>query len=350
MSNKKTVTFVGWIRKGKPANCGETMKNQLLIARLEELGVRVRQMDFKDWRKHPWVLLQLLWNMIINKKDTLILSTSAQNVYPLMKLMKKLKWQQNTVHWVIGGSLGEKVISNVYRKDIIGYISHTLVESPLMKEQLDSCGIKGVKVVPNFKPINYIPNINEKEKVENRPLHFIFLSRIMPEKGCDYILEAVKLLNNNGYKHRFLVDFFGKIDEQYLKVFQSKIDVLQNVKYQGFLNLRQDKGYDMLATYDVMLFPTYWRGEGLAGVFIDTFISGVPMIVTDWAHNRCFMEDGRTALFIPVHNVVALYEKMKNCIDGKYDLFRMATDCQKQAEKFNIEKVVTNKLLAEILQ
>ena len=88
----------------------------------------------------------------------------------------------------------------------------------------------------------------------------------------------------------------------------------------------------------------------MAGVFIDTFISGVPMIVTDWAHNRCFMEDGRTALFIPVHNVVALYEKMKNCIDGKYDLFRMATDCQKQAEKFNIEKVVTNKLLAEILQ
>lgn len=64
--NKAIV--IGWINKGKPADCGETMKNQLMIHRLEELGVKCRCVDFKNWRRHPWVFLQLIWNLVIHKK------------------------------------------------------------------------------------------------------------------------------------------------------------------------------------------------------------------------------------------------------------------------------------------
>ena len=190
MSN---VIFIGWIRKGKPADCGETMKNQLLIKKLEELGVRVRQMDFKDWKRHPWVVFQLFWNIIVHKDETLIMSTSAQNVYPLMKLMKRIGWKQNTVHWVIGGSLAQKVKNGSFQADIVGYMRYTLVESDMMAKQLKNCGIEGVKTVPNFKPITYYPKLIQKRK--NGFLRFVFLSRIMPEKGCDYILEASRLLN-----------------------------------------------------------------------------------------------------------------------------------------------------------
>ena len=348
MPRNSNVILVGWIRKGKPADCGETMKNQLLIKKLQDLGVGVRQMDFKDWRKHPWVFFQLLWNMIVHRDEALILSTSAQNVYPLMKLVKAIGWHQNTIHWVIGGSLGQKVQNGTYRSDVIGYMQHTLVESRLMKEQLEQSGIKGVKEVPNFKPINYYPSLTQKRSFNDGKLHFVFLSRIMPEKGCDYILEAARLLNEEGLEERYVIDFYGKVADGYQTVFDKKVNSLKNVSYKGFLNLREHTGYDELATYDVMLFPTYWKGEGLAGVFIDAFISGVPMIVTDWAHNRAFMDEGETALFIPVHDVVALKTKMKEFIDGKYSLQELANNCQRHAEKFNVDNVVTEQLLKEI--
>lgn len=342
----KHVIFLGWIRKGKPADCGETMKNQLLIHRIEELGVKCRQVDFKDWRKHPWVFVQLLWNLVVHKDETLIMSTSTQNTYPMMKLMKRIGWNQNTVHWVIGGTLGDKTNQGIFQPSVIGYMKHTLVESSLMVKQLEECGIKGVKQVPNFKPITYYPKLSQKQ--ENGFSRFVFLSRIMPEKGCDYIMEAARLLNEDGYKDRFCIDFYGKVDETYRDVFLKKVDDMDNVKYAGFLNLRENNGYDKLSTYDIMLFPTYWKGEGMAGVFIDAFISGVSMILTDWAHNKAFVEEGVTGLFIPVHDVVALKDKMRECIDGKYDLNVMAKNCQEHSDHFNIEKVITKELLTEI--
>lgn len=346
---KNEIIIIGWINKGKPADCGETMKNQLMIQKLEELGVKCYLADFKNWRKHPWVFLQLLWYMLVHRGATLIFSTSTQNVYPMMKLMKRIGWKQHTVHWVIGGSLGDKVEKGIYSKDVVGYMDYTIVESPIMKSQLESCGVKGVITLPNFKPINYYPDIKERiSSVGSRPLRFVFLSRIMPEKGCDYIIECAKQLNNEGLEQDYTIDFYGAVAKTYETVFREKINSLNNVSYKSFLNLRENSGYDKLASYDVMLFPTYWKGEGFAGVFIDAFISGLPMIASDWAHNRQFMTENETAMFVSVHNVAALRDKMRECIQGKHDLKRMSLYCQKHAEVYNVENVVTENLLKKV--
>lgn len=345
----KGVIIIGWINKGKAADCGETMKNQLLVQRLEELDVRCRQIDVKGWRKHPWIFIQLAWDMIVHHNDTIIFSSSAANTYPMMKLMYRFGWKQKTVHWVIGGLFGERVQKGYFDRKVVGIIDHTLVESPLMKTQLESCGLKNVKVVPNFKPINYYPSIDWKSKEDrNRPLRFVFLSRIIPEKGCDYILEAAQILNEKEYFQKFSVDFYGKIDEAYKDTFFSKVNQLENVRYSGFLNLRNLKGYDILSQYDAMLFPTYWMGEGFAGIFIDAMISGLPIIATDWMHNKYLLKDGETAMFIPAHDAKALAIKMQECIDCIVDLAAMAFHCQQTAQSYDTKKVITRELLKEI--
>lgn len=351
MKHKNEAIIIGWISVGKPADCGETMKNQLMIRKMEELGVHCRQMDFKNWKKHPLVLFRLAWNMIVHKNNPLIFSTSAINVYPMMKLMKILRWKQHCVHWVIGGSLGNLVQNGTFRKDVIGYMNWTLVESSLMADQLISSGIKNVLTVPNFKPIPYYPTITTKTVRSNdkdNHMNFVFIGRIMAEKGCDYILEAARQLNEMSYQNNYTVDFYGKVDSNYENKFFEQVDKLDNIHYRGFLNLRENSGYDKLSTYDMMLFPTYWKGEGLAGVFIDALISGVPMIVSDWAHNREFMEEGKTAFYIPVHNITALRDKIRECIDGKYDIGQMSIACQEKAETYNVDNIITEELLRYI--
>ena len=65
-----------------------------------------------------------------------------------------------------------------------------------MIKELEDAGVKNVKYVSNFKPINYYPNIENAlmQRRSSKVVRFVFLSRIMREKGCDYILEAVRLL------------------------------------------------------------------------------------------------------------------------------------------------------------
>ena len=340
----KEAIIIGWVNHKHPAVCGETMKNQLMINKLEENGIKCLVMDFYKWRSHPWVLVKLLYALLFHRNASLIFCTSTQNVYPMMKVMKTVSWKQHTIHWVIGGSLGDKVQNGTFDSKVIGYMNWTLVESNIMVEQLTKAGVKNVIQVPNFKPIPYMPQV---EKRHNK-LRFVFLSRIMPEKGCDYIIECANTLNKKGLTDKYEIDFYGEVAESYENVFNSKLTTLANVNYKGFLNLRESKGYDTLSTYDMMLFPTYWKGEGFAGIFIDAFISGVPIIASEWAHNRQFLKEGKTALFVPIHNTTALADMMEECINGQYNVSEMAIECQKEAEKYDVNNVITQMLLSKI--
>ena len=339
----KEVIFVGWINQGRAPIDGETAKNQYIIAELKK-HCKVTVLDFYKKRKHPWGYLQALWSVVTKPQATIVLSTSALNIYSMLKWFRKLNLKRDVVHWVIGGTLGNKVKNGVFNADVIGYAKHTLVESPLMLRQLEGCGVKGVIQVPNFKRIDYLPKVNKPIGI----LRFVFLSRIMAEKGCNEILAAAKLLNEWGMQERYVVDFYGKVANDYRTTFEDGISGLPNVNYQGFLDMRQKDGYDRLATYDMLLFPTCWRGEGFAGIFIDAFVAGLPMIITDWAHNSQFVKEGETGLFIPVHDAKALANKMKECIEGKYDIDKMKELCQIDAKKYDVRNIITKELLKKI--
>ena len=238
----------------------------------------------------------------------------------------------------------------MYDAKVFGYAKYTFVESHTMVKQLQECGIKGVSQLPNFKAIPYFPDLNKA--LNNRRLssktRFVFLSRVMPEKGCDYILEAIKVLDEKGLQNRFCVDFYGKTDEAYEERFTQIVNQLDNANYHGLLDLKTDAGYDILASYHAMIFPTYWRGEGFAGVFIDAFIAGLPMLVSDWAHNSEIIREGELGILYPVHDVKALSDTMEKCILGEYDLEKMAVHARQEASRYDAEQLLNTEYLQSI--
>ena len=73
---------------------------------------------------------------------------------------------------------------------------------------------------------------------------------------------------------------------------------------------------NILAKYDAMLFPTYWHGEGFPGIIIDAFVSGLPVIATDWSLNADIIEDGKTGVILKENTVEALAEAMDAMINN----------------------------------
>jgi glycosyltransferase involved in cell wall biosynthesis len=320
------------------------MKNQLLIKKMQDLGVTCHQIDFKNWKKRPWVFIQFAYALLFYQRDSLIFSTSAINLRSMLKIFRKLHLKRNMVHWVIGGAFADNIKHRVLNKEDFAYVTHTIVESEYMRQSLQLSGFKNVLHLSNFKPITYMPQVHSNGRVKR----FVFVSRICSDKGCDYIFQAANMLNEQHYDEKFVVDFYGKVSSEYKDSFDAQIRKMPNVNYCGFLNLQENSGYDKLAEYDMMLFPTYWKGEGFAGVFVDSFISGVPMIASDWAHNCEFLDDGRTAMIVPTGDVAALAQKMKACIEGDVNIVHLKNECQREAYNYDIDNLVTISLLKQV--
>lgn len=347
MKNKNIIFFGG---VGSPTTFGgEPSKNKEILSRLRELGCEVTVIDSFGLRKNKIKLMKILCrffgNVIMRPKATIVFSTSFGNIYPILKILKYFPLKLHIVNWVIGGNLAEYIAEGKYLSKYVKQIDLFIMEGIKMKKRMVDLGFNSVMYEPNFKTIGVLPQII---KANDRKIHFLFFSRIMPEKGCQYILKSVEVLNKQGLTNKFIVDFYGNIENEYKQEFEKKVANAANVNYCGSLQLQDERNYGILAKYHYMLFPTYWQGEGFPGVVIDAYKAGVPIIGSDWNLNPEFIKDGITGILVPTHSVERLTEVMKDAINGKYDHITMSKNCQREIWKYDTCNVINLNLLQKI--
>lgn len=346
---KNKIIFVGGIGT-KTQFGGELTKNKEIIKRLSELGCSLILIDTYQARSKPFKLLillfKLLYNIIFNSKSTFVFSTSFGNIYPIFKLYHLFLSRVRIVYWVIGGIFSQRVVNGEFSHKYLKDIDLFLVEGIKMKKELMQKGYDNVHYVPNFKTVCPLPVINNRYDDKT---HFYFLSRIMPEKGCNIIMDAMKLLNKEGMSDKYSVDFYGNISQSYNDDFSSALSRLDNAHYKGCLQLTDENNYKALTQYHCMLFPTYWVGEGFPGVIIDAYKAGNLIVASDWNFNTEFVENDKTGYIIKTHSVLELAKVMKKIMQEKSVVELKAGDCQKQALKYDTKNVINEKLLQLIV-
>ena len=175
------------------------------------------------------------------------------------------------------------------------------------------------------------------------------MSRMNEKKGVSQIVESAKRLNSNGYGDKYIVDFYGTFeDETYKTTILERIKCMDNVNYQGVLNMGENSGFDKLAEYTAMLFPTFWPGEGFPGVLIDALMAGLPVIASDWHFNPDIVEEGKTGVLIKTQDANSLYTAMKDVIEHRDKYVKMADYCQKTAAKYDVKNVINKEFLNKV--
>lgn len=344
---KNKVILVGAINEGGVATCGETMKNQLFVKRFKELFDEVITVDTRNWQKRPWVLLRLFYVLLVyGRRCHVVLSACPISVNKTIYITNRLFKHVKVHYWVIGGNLHVYTDGGQVSIKELSQLQGVYVEGDLMKRELEKQGLTNVRVVPNFKPITFTPTITPKK--EGELYRFVFLSRVHPDKGIGEIAEAARQLNEMGLKEKFIVDLYGKIEPGYEEKFYAEIESLDNVEYKGFLNLTNNDGYQTLSTYDVMLFPTYWDGEGFPGVVIDANMSALPIIASDWFLNSEIVNHDRTGCIIPIHDSNALKDAMLRFIAGEIDLTQMRLECVEYVKQFDWRCVLSYDFVKDI--
>lgn len=342
------ILFIGDCGNFKNTSNGVYAKNIQLFNRLKEVFVTLKHVNTNNWKKNPSVLLNVLRSIWQYRKKDIIISLNTFSSYKLIKIVKRLFPSIRLNYFVIGGILPNFISQlEMKQRECYSIVKWFMVESQEMKRKMELLGYKNVIHIPNFKKIAYIP---EKSTETSVPFRFVFLSRIIPEKGCDLIMEATRRINKEIGEDKFLVHFYGKVDDSYESQFLKTINEIPNAEYKGFLNLADVSNYDVLASYYAMLFPTFWKGEGFPGILIDAMIAGTPVIASEWGYNTEIIENGTTGIIIKSKNVDELANAMNSFICNHSKVAEMTRHCRIQAMEYDTAKVLNKDLFAKILK
>lgn len=314
---------------------GETLKNKILYEYLKEQKIKFNLVDFEKYKKNKiTILFKCIFSIINPFTNKILISKASFSSYYFFKLCYYLNFFNKKIYYmVIGGTfpkfLEEKTFNIKYYKNI----EKIYVESLKMKEKMLSMGLKQTKYLPNFKKFEI--KDRSKKNIEI-PLKGVFFARITKEKGTEMIFEILQKINKEEVKIE--VDFYGPIAEEYEKEFEKNISLISSAAYKGILN-PEEKIYDILSKYDLMLFPTFWKGEGFPGSLLDAFISSLPVVASDWNYNKEIVNEKVGYLF-ESKNQKQFEKIIFDLIKNSNQLLKKRKNCFEKSKKYHVNNVL----------
>ncbi len=179
------------------------------------------------------------------------------------------------------------------------------------------------------------------------PIRFIFVGRLLNEKGIRYFLTAAEALKKRYPQVEFIV--LGEPDRGSYALSRSE---LQDYVKQGVIYYpgRVPNVIPFLAQSSVFVLPTYYR-EGVPRSTQEAMAVGRAVITTDMPGCRQTVIAGENGFLVPPHNQEALEQAMLQFIQKPALIGAMGQKSREMAEKqFDVTKINANimQLLARL--
>lgn len=132
-------------------------------------------------------------------------------------------------------------------------------------------------------------------------IHFLFVARIMKEKGIDLFLAAARQIRSE--RDDCVFDICGMCDDE------KYTHILEEAQKEGIVNYHGQQK-DLTPFYrqcSCLLFPSYYP-EGMSNVLLEAAASGRPLIVADRSGCREVVDDNVTGFIVPINDEAATIE------------------------------------------
>lgn len=175
-----------------------------------------------------------------------------------------------------------------------------LAQTKALVERAAQAGLPNVVWFPNSRPMPDLPDEPPGERACRR---FVFLGQVHRRKGIDELIEAGEELDSE-----VTVDVYGPLG---FDVDRSAFANLSRVRYRGIID--PERVHETLLSYDALVLPSYHPGEGYAGVVLEAFAAGLPVVCTRW---RALPElvDESSGILVEPRDARSLYEAMSRLV------------------------------------
>jgi Glycosyltransferase len=166
-----------------------------------------------------------------------------------------------------------------------------------------------VKVIPG-SGVN-LDRFTVSDYPDDRICKFVFISRLLREKGIEDYIHAAKIVKKKYPDTEFHVCGFCEAD------YQKRLAELHMEKYAVYHGMI-DNVPAFLKGIHCLVHPSYYL-EGTSNVCLEACASGRPVITTDHEGCRETVVDGKTGYIVPVRNSQALAKCMIQFIEKSYE-------------------------------
>jgi glycosyltransferase involved in cell wall biosynthesis len=299
-------------------------KNNINFQHLETGGVR------KVFFKSLFPFIKLIINLIKYSKKSNLISAHLNNTAlpilgPFIFLISKLTYKPYTIR--IFGGFGYENKNSIIKFVVYKVLKNSQMYFAQTKKLYDIAKKDNLKVTwfPTTRPTT------DLKICSNQCKKFVYIGRIIEEKGIFEILNASKLINSN-----ISIDIYGPLQNGLTKtIFQE----YNNVNYNGIIDPKDI--YTTLVNYDLLLFPTYYPGEGYPGIIIEALNVGMPIICTNWLEINDLV-DNKTAIIIEPKNHKSLAKSINNVYLNKKLYKDLCIGAQQRSRLYSMEALYNN--------
>ncbi|MBD5227495.1 MAG: glycosyltransferase family 4 protein [Bacteroidales bacterium] len=212
-------------------------------------------------------------------------------------------------------------------------VKNDLINYGITKKPLKVLGYGNVRGIDLKRFDPELPEVKAKaEKIRKEDVFtFIFIGRLVGDKGINELVEAFKRLNEKYPSTRLIL--VGRLEanlDPLLPVTLEEIDRNNAILTTGEV---KDVRPWLLAS-DALVFPSY--REGFPNVVIEAGAMGLPSIVTDINGSREIIIEGENGTIVPSKNELALERAMEKFIDSTESTKAMADKARKLvADRFD---------------
>jgi glycosyltransferase involved in cell wall biosynthesis len=170
----------------------------------------------------------------------------------------------------------------------------------------------------------------------------VFISRVKPEKGIETLFKSLDLIQDLDFR----LDIYGILLDDYRGRFTELICRRDYAEYRGVLASSEVVSH--MLSYDLMVFPTTYGGEGFPGVLVDAAIAGLPVIATDFAYNSEIVRDGFNGLLVSPADTEDLASKIELLIQDRNLRHQLGRNNRLISREYTVDKVIGDTLLKEL--
>lgn len=333
MKNKR-ILIVGFFGFKNNQLDGQTVKTRNVYYLMRE---RKKSVDFFDTQlvqSSKTSLLDLLWKLLVAKHIIIIpAGNMLKKVFPFVFIVSKLLGKK-VIYIPVGGWLSWYIKDKRLIQYMLGHITAILPESnDEVMALTNDYGFHHVVKFPNFRISAFTPTFMKTG--EDKSLRILFLARIHKMKGLDIMFYLAEKIKVNRLQN-VIIDFYGPFNEEDRAYFQENVNKYDFVSYKGVLS--PENINHIVSQYDVMVFPTRWiHDEGFPGSILDAYMSGVPVVASNWCHSKEFVNNGFSGFICDINRPEEFYERLEELKNDPVLLMQMKKNAFEESQKYSAD-------------